>query len=98
MSTTARLLRWLKPANREIIALQRLGAAIGTMRVLSVPGRTSDQLRTTPVSPLIVNDQRYIIGGVSGADWVKNARAASWGILAHGRTRERSALIELPVE
>src|SRR5262249_47054884 len=68
------------------------------MRVLSVPGRRSGQLRTTPVAPLLVDGQRYIIGGLSGADWVKNARAAGWGILAHGRTKERIALIELPAE
>jgi hypothetical protein len=98
MSATARLPRWLKPANRVIIALQRLGLVIGTMRVLSVPGRTSGRLRSTPVSPLTVNGQRYIIGGLPGADWVKNARAAGWGILAHGHKNERVVLIELPVE
>ncbi len=89
---------WLKPFNTVIIALQRLGLAIDTMRVLSVPGRKSGQLRTTPVSPLTVNGQRYIVGGLVDADWVKNARVAGWGILAHGRKRERVALIELPIE
>ena len=98
MSAAARLPRWLKPANRAIIALQRLGLAIGTMHVLSVPGRTSGRLRSTPVSPLTVDGQRYIIGGLAGADWVKNARAAGWGILARGRKTERVVLIELPVE
>ena len=98
MSAPARLPRWLKPANRVIIALQRLGLAIGTMHVLSVLGRTSGRLRSTPVSPLTVNGQRYIIGGLAGADWVKNARAASWGIVARGRKKERVVLIELPVE
>ena len=68
------------------------------MHVLSVPGRTSGRLRSTPVSPLTVNGQRYIVGGLAGADWVKNARAAGWGILAHGRKKERVVLIELPVE
>ncbi len=89
---------WLKPFNRVIITLQRLGLAIDTMRVLSVPGRKSGELRTTPVSPLTVNGQRYIVGGLVDADWVKNARAAGWGILARGRKRERVALIELPTE
>jgi hypothetical protein len=94
----ARLPRWLKPANRVIVALQRLGLAIGTMRVLSVPGRKSGKLQSTPVSPLSVGGQRYIIGGLADADWVKNARAAGWGILAHGRKQERVALVELPIE
>jgi hypothetical protein len=87
--------RWLKPANRIVILLQRLGLAIGTMRVLSVPGRKSGQLRTTPVSLLVIDGHRYIVGGMLTADWVQNAQAANWGILAHGRKQERVALIEL---
>jgi hypothetical protein len=94
----AKLPGWLKPFNRVIIALQRLGLAIDTMRVLSVPGRKSGEMRTTPVSPLTVNGQRYIVGGLVQADWVRNARAAGWGVLAHGRKREYVALVELPVE
>jgi hypothetical protein len=39
MSAAARLPLWLKPANRVIIALQRLGLVIGTMRVLSLEER-----------------------------------------------------------
>ena len=89
---------WLKPSNRAVIALQRLGVVIGTMRLLSVPGRKSGTLRTTPVSPLVVDGKRYIVGGFPQADWVRNARAAGWGILARGRKQERVTLIELPEE
>ena len=74
--------RWLKPANRMTIALQRLGLAIGTM----------------PVSPLTVDGRRYIVGGFHQADWVKKARATGWGILACGRREERVTLAELPPE
>ena len=98
MSDVDKLPRWLKPMNRVIVALQRRGLALGTMRVLSVPGRKSGELRTTPVSPLVVDGQRYVVGGSAQADWVKNARAAGWGVLAHGRTEERVRLVELPVE
>jgi deazaflavin-dependent oxidoreductase (nitroreductase family) len=98
MTEEARLPRWLKPANRVIVALQRLGLVVGTMRLLSVPGRKSGKLQTTPVSPLSVDGRRYIVAGLEGADWVKNARAAGWGILARGRKEERVNLVELPVE
>ena len=94
----ARLPRWLGPTNRVIIALQHRGLVIGTMRLLSVPGRKSGKLRTTPVSPLTVDGRRYIVAGLEGADWVKNARAAGWGVLARGRKEERVSLVELPVE
>ena len=98
MSGVEKLPRWLKPMNRLIVALQRRGLALGTMRVLSVPGRKSGELRTTPVSPLVVGGQRYVVGGSAQADWVKNARAAGWGILAHSRKEERVRLVELPLE
>jgi hypothetical protein len=96
MANQPSLPRWLKPANRLIIFLQRQGLSIGTMHVLSVPGRKSGQMRTTPVSLLTVNGQRYIVGGMINADWAKNARAAGWGILAYGRKQERVVLTELP--
>jgi len=89
---------WLKLFNPVIIALQRLGVVVGTMRLLTVPGRTSGKLRTTPVSPLTVEGKRYIVAGLEGADWVKNVRAAGWAILARGRKRERVGLVELPPE
>jgi hypothetical protein len=79
MSERASLPRWLKFANPVIVALQRRGVVIGTMRLLAVPGRKSGQLRTTPVSPLMVEGERYIIAGLEEADWVKNARVAGWG-------------------
>jgi F420H(2)-dependent quinone reductase len=93
-----RLPRWLGPANRVIIALQHRGVVIGTMRLLSVPGRKSGKMRTTPVSPLTVEGRRYVVGGLESSDWVKNARAAGWGILARGRNEEKVFLVELPVE
>jgi deazaflavin-dependent oxidoreductase (nitroreductase family) len=96
MSEEARLPGWLKLANPVIVALQRRGVVIGTMRLLSVPGRKSGKMRTTPVSPLTVDGKRYIIAGLEEADWVKNARSAGWGILARGRKKERVNLVELP--
>ncbi len=89
---------WLKPVNRLVIALQRMGLAIGTMRILSVPGRKSGTMRSTPVSTLTVEGQSYLVGGLAEADWVKNARAAGWGVLAQGRKQQWVQLIELPVE
>ena len=98
MSERASLPRWLTFANPVIVALQRRGVVIGTMRLLAVPGRKSGQLRTTPVSPLMVEGERYIIAGLEEADWVKNARVAGWGILARGREQERVNLMELPLQ
>ncbi len=98
MAVTGKLPEWLKPVNRVVMLLQRLGLRLGTIHVISIPGRVSGQVRSTPVSLLTVDGQRYIIGGLAQADWVKNARAARCGVLSYGRRQERVALIELPVE
>jgi hypothetical protein len=88
---------WLKYANRVVILLNRLGLSIGTMHILSISGRKTGKLRSTPVSVLKVNGQRYILTGME-TGWVKNARAAGWGLLSYGRKKERVKLVELPVE
>jgi F420H(2)-dependent quinone reductase len=98
MSVETRLPGWLKVANPVIMAPPRRGLAVGTMHVLTVPGRRSGEPRTTPVSPLTVDGRRYIIAGLEGADCVKNVRASEWAILARGRKEERVGLVELPVE
>jgi deazaflavin-dependent oxidoreductase (nitroreductase family) len=98
MSDVEKLPRWLKPMNRVFVALQRLGLTMGPVHAITVPGRKSGALRTTPVSLLTVDGERYIVGGSAQADWVKNARAAGSAILTHGRMKERVMLIDLPAE
>jgi len=98
MRQAGKLPAWLKSFNRVVMALQRLGLAVGSMHVLSVPGRQSGLLRSAPVSLLTIDDRRYIVAGLDSADWVLNARAAGQGMLRRGRTEEHISLIELPVE
>jgi hypothetical protein len=74
MSQKASFPWWLKPANRLIILFTRLGVSIGTMHILSIPGRKTGKMRSTPVSVLRVNGQRYILTGLE-TGWVKNARS-----------------------
>ncbi|MBB3039686.1 nitroreductase family deazaflavin-dependent oxidoreductase [Hoyosella altamirensis] len=93
-----RLRRKLRPFNKVIVGLQRCGIAIGTMHVLSVRGRKSGQMHSTPVSPLTVDGVRYIVAGFEHADWVKNVRAAQVGELSKGRKEQAVKLTELPRE
>ncbi len=94
---TVALPRWLKPVNRVIVLLQRLGIAFFTFHLISVPGRKTGRLRTTPVSPFSVEGRRYIVS-FGQTEWVRNARTAGWGILARGRRRRRVRLVELGLE
>lgn len=97
MSTKPTLPKWLKFANRAIIALNRLGVSFGTWYILSIPGRKTGKIRSTPISVLHVNGQRYVVTGFE-THWVKNARKEGHGMLARGRKKEQVVLVELPFE
>jgi len=96
MSTHPGLPKWLKFANRLIITFNRLGLSFGTWYILSIPGRKTGKLRSTPVSVLHINGQRYVVTGFE-TNWVKNARKVGKGMLSRGRKKEQVALLELPV-
>ncbi|UJW34629.1 nitroreductase family deazaflavin-dependent oxidoreductase [Saccharothrix sp. AJ9571] len=89
--------RGLRTINRVVKALQGSGLRLGDVHVLTVVGRKSGRPRSTPVTPYEVDGERYLLGGYPGADWVRNARVAGEGTLAHGRRKRRVRLIEVPV-
>jgi deazaflavin-dependent oxidoreductase (nitroreductase family) len=78
---------WLRPFNRIVIALGRLGVAVGPVRVLTLPGRRTGEPRPAPVTPITVDGRRYVIAALPQADWARNARAAGSGELSRGRRR-----------
>lgn len=88
---------WLKYVNKVFIALSKLGVggAKGPL-VLTVPGRKSGKPRSTPVTPMTVDGHRYIVGGLPGADWVANVRAAGEATLHQGRRATRVHVVEMP--
>lgn len=95
MSTTVALPGWLKPANAIVKLLTKMGVPLGTIHVLTIRGRTSGQLRSTPVSPLEVGGRRFVIAGLAQSSWAKNARAAGQGTLSNGRGTEEIDLAEV---
>ena len=86
---------WLPFANRVVRGLTRLGLNLGTIHVLTVPGRRSGEPRSTPVSPLTVDGRRYVVAALPECDWARNARAAGRGELARGRRSSPVLLTEV---
>lgn len=86
---------WLGPASRLNMLLLRLGLRIGSQHILSVPGRKTGRMRSTPVSLVTLDGDRYVVSG-EGLSWVKNARAARWAELFRAGRREHVSLTELP--
>jgi deazaflavin-dependent oxidoreductase (nitroreductase family) len=87
--------RYLKPMNRVMMAVQRLGIPTGPAMVLTVPGRKSGRPRSTPMTPFEFEGGLYVVAGYPGADWAANARAAGSGTLARGRRARRVRIVEL---
>jgi deazaflavin-dependent oxidoreductase (nitroreductase family) len=91
--------RWLKPMNKVFLALRRTGLGMKDLPVLTVPGRKSGKPRSTPLSVLEHEGQRYLLEGFPGADWARNVRAAGGrATLATGRRSEEVRLVELDAQ
>lgn len=87
--------RWLKPMNKVMLAVQRLGVPTGPAMVLTVPGRRSGQPRTTPMTPFEHDGGLYTVAGYPRSDWAANARAAGTGTLSRGRRSRPVRIVEL---
>lgn len=87
--------RYLKRMNKVMMAVQRLGIPTGPAMVLTVPGRKSGRLRSTPMTPFEFQGGLYVVAGYPGADWAANARAAGTGTLSRGRRSQEVRIVEL---
>ena len=85
-------------ANPAVSLLTRLGVSLRGTRVLAVRGRTSGTWRQTPVNPLTLEGQRYLVAPRGTTHWVRNLRAAGGGVLRLGRKAERFRAVEVPDE
>jgi deazaflavin-dependent oxidoreductase (nitroreductase family) len=89
---------WLKPMNKVFMFMLRRGLPISGKEgpiVLTVPGRKSGAPRSTPITPMVVDDKRYVVAGFPGADWVKNARAADTATVTSGKVSQTVRLVEI---
>lgn len=90
-----RLSRGRRALNAVVRPLARLGLTGPRTFLLTVPGRTTGKLWSTPVSIVRLGEERWLVAPYGGRNWVKNARAAGWVELRRGRTVERLLVTEL---
>jgi deazaflavin-dependent oxidoreductase (nitroreductase family) len=89
---------WRRGLNALVRPLTRLGLVGRSTHVLTVPGRESGRLWSTPVSIVRDGEERWLVAPYGERNWVKNARAAGWVELRRGRMRERLTVEELEAE
>jgi deazaflavin-dependent oxidoreductase (nitroreductase family) len=81
--------------NPLVARLTRLGLSIAGSRVLEVRGRSSGQPRRTPVNPLELDGQRYLVAPRGETQWARNLRASGEGRLLVGSRSESFSAREL---
>jgi deazaflavin-dependent oxidoreductase (nitroreductase family) len=81
--------------NPIVAGLTKIGISVWGSRVLAVRGRSSGQMRTTPVNVLTVDGQRYLVAPRGETNWVKNLRVAGVCELRVGRRTEKVSATEL---
>jgi deazaflavin-dependent oxidoreductase (nitroreductase family) len=74
--------------NGGVALATRAGLSVWGSRVLRVRGRSSGEWRSTPVNPLSVGGQRFLVAPRGETQWVRNLRAAGAGELQLGRRTE----------
>ena len=89
---------WRRTLNAVVRPLARLGLTGPRTHLLTVPGRRTGKLWSTPVSIVEDGGERWLVAPYGDRNWVKNARAAGWIELQRGRRRERLAVEELSPE
>jgi len=81
--------------NPLVAACTRAGVSVWGSRVLAVRGRTSGEIRTTPVNVLTIDDRRFLVAPRGTTQWVRNVRAAGSCDLRVGRRVEHVGLVEI---
>ena len=81
--------------NPIVGGLTRIGLPVAGSRVLEVRGRTSGEPRRTPVNPLELDGERYLVAPRGHTQWVKNVRVDPNARLFRGSHGESIALVEV---
>lgn len=81
--------------NKLMTLRSRLGFAPPTLYELDVVGRSSGEIRTTPVTLLETNGERYLVAPRGEVQWVLNARAAGQVTLRQAKSAHSWLIREL---
>jgi deazaflavin-dependent oxidoreductase (nitroreductase family) len=79
-------------------SLLALGVSFNGSTLITVPGRKSGVPRSTPITMVEFQGQRYVQSPFGSVDWVRNLRAAGQATLSWGRRHETVTVSELTPE
>ena len=88
LSPATRVINWLSAG------LIKAGIAASYAHILTVRGRTTGRLHSTPVDVITVGQDRWLVGAYGPSNWTRNARAAGEVTLRRGRRSQRYTVSE----
>jgi deazaflavin-dependent oxidoreductase (nitroreductase family) len=94
-SSSGRLPRWVPYFNRVARPLLAAGIPMGPDVLITVRGRHTGRLRTTPITLVENAGRRGFISPFGETNWVRNLRVAGRATLSAGRWREDVNAVEL---
>jgi deazaflavin-dependent oxidoreductase (nitroreductase family) len=84
-----------KLANTLMRGLLRIGWSAGSTYLLTVKGRKSGRMLTTPVTLVEEHGQRFLVAPYGAVNWVRNARVTGKVTLTRGHHSEIMSIVEL---
>ena len=98
MAATYRLSLWRRVVNALVRALVGWGFGPPHTYLLSVRGRKTGRLYSTPVTLVERNGQGWLVAPYGEVAWVRNARATRQVTLSRGGQSKTVAIVELRPE
>src|SRR5262245_29336356 len=98
MAKTYQLNFGTRVINSVFRLMTKLGLGASYRHILTVPGRKTGRLYSTPVDVIEVAGDRWLVAGYGPAGWVRNARAAGEVTLSRGGNSETVKVEEVTAQ
>ena len=98
MAATYRLSLWRRGVNALVRALLGVGLGPRHTYLLTVRGRKTGRLYSTPVTLVEQRGRRWLVAPYGEVAWVRNARATNQVALSRGGQSKTAAIVEVRPE
>lgn len=96
MAKKYKVTRMRRAINQTASMMARLGK--GPSWELTVTGRRTGELQTVPVTPVDLDESRYLVAPYGAVAWVHNIRAAGEATLSRGGSTDRISVTEVDAD
>lgn len=86
---------FVEKINPVVRRMMEIGVPMGPNGLITVRGRKSGELRTTPVAFVEAGGQTWVQSPFGDVNWVRNLRAAGAATITFGRRMEEVRAVEL---